>query len=113
MRALRFVGWCAFGVTIAACSVDPLQATTGSGGGGEGTGAGPGSGGGVTTGTGGAVGSGGAGGGPICTDGDFDGVTDCAGDCDDTDASIYPGAPEICGDGRDQDCDGSDLIDCR
>ena len=31
-----------------------------------------------------------------------------AGDCDDTDASIHPGAPEVCEDGVDQDCDGND-----
>ena len=29
-------------------------------------------------------------------------------DCDDGDASVHPGAPEVCGDGVDQDCDGQD-----
>ncbi len=29
-------------------------------------------------------------------------------DCDDDNSSIYPGAPEICGDGIDQDCNGQD-----
>ncbi len=36
----------------------------------------------------------------------------CAGpglDCNDLEASVHPGAPERCGDGIDQDCDGVDL----
>ena len=39
---------------------------------------------------------------------DGDGAVDSCGDCDDTDAAIYPGAPETCNDGIDQDCDGID-----
>lgn len=31
------------------------------------------------------------------------------GDCDDGDASVHPGAAEVCLDGVDQDCDGADL----
>ncbi|HCH64433.1 MAG: hypothetical protein CL927_06965 [Deltaproteobacteria bacterium] len=32
-------------------------------------------------------------------------------DCDDSDPSVYPGAPEVAYDEIDQDCDGSDLCD--
>ena len=42
-------------------------------------------------------------------DDDMDGFTGSQGDCDDTNPDIYPGAEEICGDGIDQDCDGSDV----
>ena len=46
-------------------------------------------------------------------DADVDGWIDstiCSfGDCDETDATIFPGAPEVCGDGIDQDCDLADL----
>jgi hypothetical protein len=38
-------------------------------------------------------------------DADQDGVTVCEGDCDDDDAFIFPGAPENCSDGIDNDCD--------
>ncbi|MGM0574616.1 MAG: MopE-related protein [Myxococcota bacterium] len=31
-------------------------------------------------------------------------------DCDDTDATVYPGAPDKCNDGIDQDCKGGDLV---
>jgi len=38
-------------------------------------------------------------------DRDSDGASFCAGDCDDADPAVQPGAVEIC-DGRDNDCDG-------
>jgi len=41
-------------------------------------------------------------------DADGDGYIDSCGDCDAADAAIYPGAPEACGDGIDQDCNGGD-----
>ncbi len=45
---------------------------------------------------------------PEVTGADLDGdlVSSCEGDCDDLRADVYPGAPKICGDGVDNDCDG-------
>lgn len=40
-----------------------------------------------------------------------EGYSDESGDCDDSDANRYPGAPTVCGDGADQDCD--ELPDCE
>jgi hypothetical protein len=39
-------------------------------------------------------------------DHDGDGYSMAQGDCDDTNATVHPGAVEICGDGLDNDCDG-------
>jgi len=38
----------------------------------------------------------------------LEGLTDVGGDCDDSRATVYPGAEEVVGDGIDQDCDGLD-----
>ncbi|MCP5463423.1 MAG: putative metal-binding motif-containing protein [Deltaproteobacteria bacterium] len=40
------------------------------------------------------------------SDDDGDGYNEQQGDCDDTDASINPGAEEVCDDNTDNDCDG-------
>jgi hypothetical protein len=42
-------------------------------------------------------------------DNDGDGTTENQGDCNDSNPTMHPGAVEICGDGIDQDCNGSDL----
>jgi hypothetical protein len=44
------------------------------------------------------------------SDVDGDGVTVDEGDCDDGDATVYPGADEVCDDSVDNDCDT--LLDC-
>src|SRR5262245_7067242 len=42
-----------------------------------------------------------------CNDLDGDGQTDCAGDCDDNDPFTMSGGGEICGDNKDNNCDGA------
>ena len=100
-------------ILFAACGGDEFStgsdAST-SGGGGEGAsgGAGGADGGGGEGAAGAAGGMGGQGGSPpMCFDNDMDGVTDCEGDCDDTDPTSFPGNSEVCGDGADNDCDGT------
>ncbi|MFZ4737356.1 MAG: lectin-like protein [Bradymonadia bacterium] len=50
-------------------------------------------------------------------DADRDGANRCGADCDDNDNTRFPGAPEVCGDGVDQDCDEQvdegENCDCR
>ena len=49
---------------------------------------------------------------PLLTtmDADGDGASTCTGDCDDADATRYPGATEFCDDGLDNSCNG--FADC-
>lgn len=91
---------------LGACSSAHLSSTASGGAGG--------SDGGGTAGSAGAAGSAGVGGSGVkdggvdgpCTDADGDGFTTCQGDCDDNDPNTYPGAPEICGDGKNNGCTG-------
>lgn len=93
---------------LASCSGDEAEPTTTSAATSSSTSA---SGGGGTGGDGGQAATTGGGqggtGGAACSDGDLDGQTDCAGDCDDADGTSFLGASEICGDGADNDCDNA------
>ncbi len=73
-----------------------------------------------TAGTGGSSGGagtagsgGGDAGGDACStaDDDGDGFSVCDGDCDDSSAFTFPGAPEVCGDAATNDCASSALAD--
>jgi len=48
---------------------------------------------------------------PVVEDLDDDGYTEAEGDCDDSDASVNPGATEVWYDGTDSDCAGDDDFD--
>ena len=52
--------------------------------------------------------AGGCGGAASSEDADGDGFSEADGDCDDTNADVFPGAEDIPNDGVDQDCDGAD-----
>jgi len=46
---------------------------------------------------------------PKANDDDRDGYTEYQGDCNDSNAAVHPGVAEICGDGIDQNCNGTDI----
>jgi len=117
LALLSVLGWaaaCGSGDEFSSGSGASGDASAGTRGGGSGGTSSGGSGGSVTTGgsggsgnaatEGGAGASGAAGADAGCQDGDSDGVTDCAGDCDDADPTSLPGGSEVCGDGADNDC---------
>lgn len=47
---------------------------------------------------------------PVADCGTPPGMVEQGGDCDDGDATVYPGAEEFANDGIDQDCDGDDAV---
>ncbi|MFN7130733.1 MAG: putative metal-binding motif-containing protein, partial [Myxococcales bacterium] len=44
-------------------------------------------------------------------DSDRDGFSQCTGDCNDSDKTVYPGAPELC-DGKNNDCNAQTIENC-
>ena len=58
-----------------------------------------------------ADGDGFGGGEPVLSCNELDAMTKDGSDCDDADAEIFPGATEVWGDERDNDCDGSVDVD--
>ncbi|MEQ1503232.1 MAG: putative metal-binding motif-containing protein [Myxococcota bacterium] len=49
----------------------------------------------------------------ICADTPPAGSVTSGGDCEDNDEAVYPNAPDACGDGIDQDCNGADGDDSQ
>ncbi|MDO8519605.1 MAG: putative metal-binding motif-containing protein [Deltaproteobacteria bacterium] len=47
---------------------------------------------------------------PLDVDDDGDGTTDNEGDCDDENDAIHEGATDVCGNGTDEDCSGTDRV---